>query len=206
MAKSKSSGRWLQEHFDDEYVKRSKKEGFRSRAVYKLMEINEKDKILKPGSVAVDLGAAPGGWSQYIVKAVGEKGKVFALDILPFDSIAGVECIVGDFTENEVYENLLAQLDGQKVDVVLSDLAPNLSGIKVVDQAKMVYLLELALDFAEQVLTKNGVFLAKLFQGEGVDEFYRKVRPKFEKVVTRKPKASRSRSREVYILAKGYKL
>ena len=206
MAKSKSSQRWLREHFNDEYVKKSQKEGFRSRAVYKLKEIQERDKILRPGMKIVDLGAAPGGWSQYAVKELGKKGRIFALDLLAIDPIENVEFIQGDFTEDNIYQQLMDCLEGQLIDLVISDIAPNLSGVKSVDQPKMVYLAELALDFSLQVLTPKGCFLTKIFQGEGVEQYYQTLRKHFSSVVTRKPKASRPRSREVYILAKGLKV
>jgi len=206
MAKSKSSGRWLREHFNDEFVKKAQKEGYRSRAIYKLSEIQEKDSILKPGGVVVDLGAAPGGWAQYAAQQVGQKGHVYALDLLPIDPISGVDILQGDFTEDAIYQMLMGRLAGKQVDLIISDMAPNLSGVRSVDQPKMVYLGELAVAFAEQVLKTNGAFLAKMFQGEGVDALYQHLRQRFSKVVTRKPKASRARSREVYILAKGYKI
>lgn len=205
MARSKSSRRWLQEHFSDEYVKRSWKDGFRSRAAYKLLEIQEKDKILKKGQAVVDLGAAPGGWSQVATHLVGEKGKVLALDILPMDSIADVKFIQGDFTEEAVYQRLLQELAGRPVDWVLSDIAPNLSGNRSVDQPRMMYLLELALEFADQTLVKGGGFLAKVFQGEGSEAILKTLRQKYTTVIIRKPDASRDRSSEVYFLAKGYK-
>lgn len=205
MARSKSSRRWLQEHFSDEYVKRSWKDGFRSRAAYKLLEIQEKDKILKKGQAVVDLGAAPGGWSQVATHLVGEKGKVLALDILPMDSIADVKFIQGDFTEEAVYQRLLQELAGRPVDWVLSDIAPNLSGNRSVDQPLMMYLLELALEFADQTLVKGGGFLAKVFQGEGSEAILKTLRQKYTTVIIRKPDASRDRSSEVYFLAKGYK-
>lgn len=206
MAKSKSSGRWLREHFNDEFVKKAQKEGYRSRATYKLLEIQQKDKIFRPGDVVVDLGAAPGGWAQFAVKQVGRKGRVYALDLLAIDPIEGVDIIQGDFSEECAYQSLMACLVGQQVDLVISDMAPNISGMRSVDQPKMVYLGELAVAFAEQVLKTRGIFLAKMFQGEGVEELYQVLRQRFSQVITRKPKASRARSREVYILAKGYKL
>lgn len=205
MARSKSSGRWLQEHFNDPYVKQSQRDGYRSRASYKLLELQEKDKLFKPGQTVVDLGAAPGGWSQVAMSLVGEKGRVIASDILPMDSIAGVEFIEGDFTEQAVFDQLLATLGDDKADLVISDMAPNMSGNDNVDQPKSMYLVELALDMTDAVLRKDGCFLTKAFQGEGFDEFYRQLKQRFQRVVSRKPKASRPRSREVYIVASGFK-
>lgn len=205
MSRSKSSSRWLQEHFNDQYVKASQKDGYRSRASYKLLELDAKDKILRPGATVVDLGAAPGGWSQVAIKAVGDKGRVLASDILPMDSIAGVTFIQGDFTEETVLEQLLSEMGGDKADLVISDMAPNMSGIAQVDQPKSMYLVELALDMANQVLKPGGTFVTKVFQGEGFDDFFRSCRESFQKVLTRKPDASRARSREVYVVAKGYK-
>jgi len=200
VAKSKSSRRWLQEHFDDPFVKRAQTEGFRSRAVYKLIEIQKKYKIIKPGQVVVDLGAAPGGWSQLCAEWVGEKGQVVALDILPIDPLAGVTIIEADFTESSALEALEAETKGKHVSVVLSDMSPNLSGLRVVDQPKSMYLVELALDFADQVLKKKGTFVAKVFQGEGFDPLIVGLRQRFTRVVVFKPEASRDRSREVYVI------
>lgn len=205
MAKSKSSRRWLHEHFNDPYVKLAQKEGQRSRAAYKLLEIQEKDKLLKAGMVVVDLGAAPGGWSVVAKKIVGETGRVIALDILPMEPIAGVEFIQGDFTDAQVYQDLQNILQGMPLDVVICDIAPNTSGLKAVDQPKMMYLVELALDFAAQALKPKGSFLVKIFQGEGFDAFLKQLRGSFQQVVVRKPDASRGRSREVYLLARGFK-
>lgn len=205
MGRSKSSHRWLQEHFQDEYVKLAQNQGWRSRAVFKLIEIQEKDQIIKPGMNVVDLGAAPGGWSQYVRKIVGKKNKVVALDILPMEPLEGVEVIQGDFREALVLDELYAVLDGAPVDVVLSDMAPNMSGNKDIDQPNSIYLCELALDTAKNVLTQGGTFVVKAFQGEGYESFLQDVRQSFSKVAIRKPKASRSRSNEVYILAKGFK-
>lgn len=205
MAKSKSSRRWLHEHFNDPYVKRAQQEGQRSRAAYKLLEIQEKDKLLKSGMVVVDLGAAPGGWSVVAKKIVGEAGRVIALDILPMEPIAGVEFIQGDFTDAQVYEDLQNLLQGMPVDVIICDIAPNTSGMKAVDQPKMMYLVELALDFAAHALKPKGSFLVKIFQGEGFDAFLKQLRAGFQQVVVRKPDASRGRSREVYLLARGFK-
>ncbi|KPJ91199.1 MAG: 23S rRNA methyltransferase [Gammaproteobacteria bacterium SG8_11] len=203
---SKSSRRWLDEHFDDAYVKKAQQQGYRSRAAYKLLEIQNKDRLIKPGDIIIDLGAAPGGWSQVAAELTGSKGRVIALDILPLDPIAGVEILMGDFTEQSVYDQLLAALGQHKAGLVLSDMAPNISGIKAVDQPKSIYLAELAVDLAQKVLVKDGDLLIKVFQGEGFDELLRHIRELFTKVIIRKPQASRSRSREVYILGKGFKL
>lgn len=205
MGRSKSSHRWLQEHNNDHYVKRSQQEGYRSRASYKLLEIQEKDRLFKPGMTVVDLGSAPGGWSQVAVKLVGDKGRVVASDILPMDSIAGVDFVQGDFTEEAVFDEILQLLDDGQADLVISDMAPNMSGMKAVDQPRAMYLVELALDLACQVLKPEGVFVAKVFHGEGFDSFLQDVRSRFQRVVTRKPDASRSRSREVYLVARGLK-
>lgn len=200
--KSKSSRRWLQEHFSDHYVKKAQHEGLRSRAAYKLQQLQERDKLFKPGMTVIDLGAAPGGWSELIVKYTGAKGKVIALDILPMEPIKGVEFIQGDFTEDAQLERLLDQLGNAKADWVLSDMAPNLSGIDSVDQPRSIALAEIALDLALRILHEKGGFLTKVFQGEGFDAFLKEIRRHFKTVVIRKPDASRDRSREVYILAK----
>ncbi len=202
MARSKSSKRWLKEHFDDFYVQKAQKEGWRSRAVYKLQEIDEKDKLLKPGMTVVDLGAAPGGWSQWAASRVGEKGQVYALDILPVEPFAGVTFIQGDFREEAVYQQLLDALGEKTVDLVISDMAPNMSGNTAVDIPRAMYLSELAMDFADQTLKPGGDLLVKVFQGAGFDELIRALRQRYAKVITRKPKASRPRSREVYLLAR----
>ncbi len=205
MARSKSSARWLREHFTDEYVKRAQQDGYRSRAVYKLLEIHEKDHLLRPGLTVVDLGAAPGGWSQLSARLVGGQGRVMALDILPMEPLPGVEFIEGDFREAAVLDQLLAALDGRTVDVVLSDMAPNTSGIKAVDQPSIMYLAELALDFARQRLRPGGDFLVKAFQGEGFDAYFKALRTAFATVAPRKPRASRARSAEQYLLARNYR-
>jgi len=205
MSRSKSSHRWLQEHFQDEYVKKAKSQGLRSRAVFKLMEIQKKERLLKPGMNVLDLGAAPGGWSVYARQKVGKNDKVIALDILPMEPITGVDFILGDFRENDVLDKLYVLLDGMEINIVMSDMAPNISGNRVVDQPRAVYLAELALDTARSVLAGQGSFLVKLFQGEGFEVFHREVRQSFSRVSIRKPKASRSRSNEVYILASGFK-
>ncbi len=203
--RSKSSSRWLQEHFSDPYVKRAQAEGWRSRAVFKLEELIERDRLLKPGMVVVDLGAAPGGWSQMVRGRLGEKGRVIAVDILPMQGIAGVDFILGDFRAAEVVKTLEDHLDGAAVDLVLSDMAPNLSGMNSVDQPRAMHLAELAEDFARNRLRKGGAFLTKLFQGEGFDAYVRRLRRGYERVSMRKPKASRARSAEVYALALGKK-
>ena len=195
----------MQEHFQDEYVKKAQALGYRSRAIFKLIEIQEKDKIIRPGINVVDLGAAPGGWSEYARKLLGKNDKLVALDLLDIEPIAGVDFIQGDFREDEVLEKLYKVLDGQSVHLLLSDMAPNISGNKEVDQPKAIYLGELALDAANSILAKGGTFLIKMFQGAGFDEYHNQVRQNFNSVVIRKPKASRSRSNEVYILAKGFK-
>ena len=202
---NRRSQHWLKRHFDDPYVKEAQKAGYRSRAVFKLLEIQDKDRILLPGRVVVDLGAAPGGWSQIAVPLVGKQGKVIAMDILPMEPLEGVTFLQGDFTEQAVYERLLEVVGDQKVDLVMSDMAPNISGMKAVDQPRAMYLAELALDFAKSVLTVKGDFLTKIFQGEGFDEYLKILRACFDKVVIRKPKSSRAQSREVYLIAKGFK-
>jgi 23S rRNA (uridine2552-2'-O)-methyltransferase len=203
MGRSKSSHQWLRKHFDDEFVKRAQREGYRSRAVYKLDEIQQKDRILRPGSVVVDLGAAPGGWSQYAAQQLGDKGRILAFDILPMESLPGVEFLQGDFREDEALAALLEALDGAKVSLVMSDMAPNISGVGAVDQPRSIYLVELAVDFAATVLGKGGDLLFKGFQGEGFDALLKDLRGQYRKVLIRKPKASRPKSREVYVLAKG---
>jgi len=205
MARSKSSKQWLQEHFDDDYVKQAKAQGYRSRAIFKLIEIQAKDKIIKPGMNVIDLGAAPGSWSQYVRKIIGQKNKIIALDILDIAPLDGVNFIQGDFTESAVLDRLNKVLNDAIINVVLSDMAPNLSGNKTTDQASALYLAELALDTAINTLDKGGTFLVKVFQGIGFDNYHQQIKQTFKSVVIRKPKASRARSREVYILAKGFK-
>lgn len=205
MARSKSSQRWLKEHFDDPFVKQAQKDGYRSRASYKLLEIQEKDHILKNGMTVIDLGAAPGGWSQVVSRIIGEHGRLIASDILPMDSIADVTFIQGDFTDDKVFETLLGTINHQPVDLVISDMAPNMSGMRSVDQTKAMLLCELALDMALKVLKPGGYFLIKIFQGEGFDAYLQMVRQSFDKVQIRKPNSSRDRSREQYLLAKGFK-
>jgi 23S rRNA (uridine2552-2'-O)-methyltransferase len=194
----------LDRHFNDEYVKRAQREGFRSRAVYKLQEIQQRDRLLRPGQTVVDLGAAPGGWSQMAKQIVGSKGRVIALDILPMEPIEGVDFIQGDFREEEPLQQLRKLLQVSPVDLVISDMAPNVSGLQAVDQPRAMYLCELALDFSREVLKPGGGLLVKVFQGEGFDEFIRELRSSFGRVVTRKPSASRARSREVYLVAGNY--
>ncbi|MCK0715067.1 23S rRNA (uridine(2552)-2'-O)-methyltransferase RlmE [Chromohalobacter sarecensis] len=201
---SKSSASWLKEHFDDRYVQRSWQDGYRSRASYKLLELDTKDALLKPGMTVIDLGAAPGGWSQIAADRVGAKGCVVASDILEVDALAGVTFVQGDFTEMEVLERILAALEGRRVDLVMSDMAPNMSGMAAIDQPQAMYLVELALDLARQTLSPGGRFLAKVFQGEGFDAYLKELRSSFRKVTTRKPEASRARSREVYLFAEGF--
>lgn len=205
MARSGSSQRWLSEHFSDEYVKLAQQRGYRSRAVFKLEEIDQRDRLFRPGLSVVDLGAAPGGWSQYAAEKIGKSGKIIALDILPVEVIPGVEIIQGDFQEEAVLNQLLQTLDGRPVDLVLSDMAPNMSGTRIVDQPRAMYLAELALDTACQVLRPGGVFVVKLFMGAGFDEFQKAARESFSSLANRKPKASRDRSREVYLVGKNFK-
>jgi len=205
MARSKSSNQWLNEHVNDPYVKRAQADGYRSRASYKLIELINKDKLIRPGMMVMDLGSTPGGWSQVVEPLVGDKGRVVASDILPMDTIAGVDFIQGDFTEDAVFEQIMAVVGEAPVDLVISDMAPNISGVNAADQASSMYLVELALDMARQVLKPKGCFVAKVFQGEGYDEYLKDVRSSFDKVVIRKPDASRPRSREVYFVAKGFK-
>ncbi|MGF1725932.1 23S rRNA (uridine(2552)-2'-O)-methyltransferase RlmE [Photobacterium nomapromontoriensis] len=203
---SGSSGRWLKEHFDDKYVLEAQKRGYRSRAIFKIEEIQQKDKLLKPGMTVVDLGAAPGGWSQYAAEVVGDDGQVIACDILPMDSLPGVSFLQGDFREEAVLDALLERIQPDMVDVVLSDMAPNMSGNLASDQPRAMYLVELALDMCRQVLAPDGSFAVKVFQGEGFDQYLADVRNMFKVVKIRKPDSSRDRSREVYIVATGYKL
>jgi 23S rRNA (uridine2552-2'-O)-methyltransferase len=205
MARSKSSGSWLQEHVNDPYVKQAQKDGYRSRASYKLIQLNEKDRLLRPGMLVVDLGSTPGGWSQVAAKAVGAKGRIVATDILPMEPVNGVDFLLGDFTDEVVLRQILARLDDRKPDLIMSDMAPNISGIDVADQAASMYLVELALDMARQVLKPKGDFVAKVFQGAGSDAYLKDLRTSFEKLSIRKPAASRPRSREIYVVAKGFR-
>lgn len=204
--RSKSSDRWLKEHFRDPYVQRAQSGGWRSRAVFKLEEIDRREKLLKPGAVCLDLGAAPGAWSQYARGRVGPKGRVVATDILPLEPLTGVEFVQGDFRENEVFDRVLALLPQGQVDVVLSDMAPALSGIDVVDQPRSMHLAELALDMGRRVLKPGGDALIKVFQGSGFQELIQSARTEFERVRLVKPKASRARSPEIYLLAMQFRL
>jgi len=203
MSRSKSSKRWLQEHHQDAYVLKAREQGYRSRAVFKLAEIQQKDRIIKPGELVLDLGAAPGGWSEYAQQIVGDQGKVIALDLLPIEPIAGVEFIQGDFTEQQTLDRLLALIDDRRLDLVLSDMAPNLSGMDSVDQPRSIYLAELAFDLARQFLAVDGVFVIKLFQGEGFEDLVSLFRLSFKSVRFRKPDASRARSSEIYAVCCG---
>jgi 23S rRNA (uridine2552-2'-O)-methyltransferase len=203
--RTKSSARWLNEHVNDPYVKQAQKDGYRSRSSYKLIQLNEKDRLIRPGMLVVDLGSAPGGWSQVAARLVGAKGRVLATDILPMEPLKNVDFIQGDFTGESVLKQVLDWLGDDKPDVVLSDIAPNISGIDSADQASSIYLVELALDMARQVLKPKGDFVAKVFQGVGSEEFLKDLRTSFEKVLIRKPAASRARSREVYMVAKGFR-
>ena len=205
MARTKSSGEWLRRHVNDPYVKLAQKEGYRSRSAYKLIELNEKERLLRPGLWVMDLGSAPGGWSQVVTRAVGAKGRVLATDILPMDPVANVDFIQGDFTSEDVVEQVLAWLDGGKFDLIVSDIAPNITGIDSADQASSMYFLELALDTVRKTLKPGAAFVAKMFQGEGSDAYLKELRRSFDKVSIRKPAASRPESREVYIVAKGFK-
>ena len=205
MARSKSSSRWLKEHFSDPFVKRAQAEGWRSRAVFKLEELIDRDRLLKPGMVVVDLGAAPGGWSQMVRERLGDAGRIVALDILPMQGIAGVEFIEGDFREETVLKRLESSLNGAQVDLVLSDMAPNISGVEDADQARAMHLVELAQEFAAVHLKPGGAFVVKLFQGRGFDEYLKNLRKAYQRVSMRKPKASRARSPEVYAIATGKK-
>ncbi|MHB9020477.1 MAG: 23S rRNA (uridine(2552)-2'-O)-methyltransferase RlmE [Halothiobacillus sp.] len=206
MARSGSSQRWLAEHFRDEYVLKAQREGYRSRAVYKLMELNERDHFLKSGQRVVDLGAAPGGWTQYAAQVIGDKGHIFALDLLPMDHFAHTTVIQGDFSSDSVLADLTALLNNAPVDLVISDMAPNMSGVESVDIPRAMYLAELALDFCHQMLKPDGAFVTKLFQGIGFDDYMKQARIAFKSVSVRKPKASRPRSKEVYLVAQGHRV
>jgi 23S rRNA (uridine2552-2'-O)-methyltransferase len=205
MPRSKSSNEWLRRHVNDPFVKKAQIDGYRSRSAYKLVELNEKDRLIKPGMRILDLGSAPGGWSQVASKLVGKKGRVLATDILPMASLANVDFIQGDFTEQATVDQLLAWLGGGKFDLIISDIAPNITGIDSADQAGSMYFLELALDTVRQTLKPGATFVAKMFQGSGSDQYVKDLRTSFEKVLIRKPDASRKESREVYIVAKGFK-
>ena len=201
--RSKSSARWLAEHANDEFVKRAQKEGWRSRAVFKLAQIQASERLLRPGMLCVDLGAAPGGWSQYAARILGP-GRIVATDILAMDPIPGVEFVQGDFREEAVLEQVLQCLGADKVDLVLSDMAPNMAGIDAVDQPRSMHLAELALEFADRVLAPGGDLLVKLFQGAGFDQIIKDTRSRYGRVMTKKPRASRSRSSEIYLLARQF--
>ena len=205
MSRSKSSQTWLKEHHDDQYVLQARRDGYRSRAVYKLMEIQEKDRIFKPGQFVLDLGAAPGGWSEYAAQHIKAAGGLIAVDLLPIDPVAGAEIIQGDFTEDAILNEIMRLIGSKSIDLVLSDMAPNLSGMESVDQPRSIYLAELALDLAKDKLVKNGVFVTKLFQGEGFDRYVSALRAGFQSVKMRKPAASRPRSREIYAVCRGLK-
>ena len=203
--RSKSSANWLREHFNDPFVKQAQKDGYRSRASYKLLEIQEKDKLIRPGMSVIDLGAAPGGWSQVTSRLIGGQGRLIASDILEMDSIPDVTFIQGDFTQDEVLQRILEAVGDSHVDLVISDMAPNMSGTPAVDMPRAMFLCELALDLACRVLRPGGDFLIKIFQGEGFDQYLKDVRGKFDKVQMRKPSSSRDRSREQYLLGRGFK-
>jgi 23S rRNA (uridine2552-2'-O)-methyltransferase len=205
MSRSKTSKAWMREHINDPYVQKARAEGYRSRAAYKLLELDKKDRLLVPGQLLVDLGAAPGSWSQVAVAKLGSKGRVVAVDLLPMEPMPGVQFVQGDFREQEVLDRLLAALGGRKADLVISDLAPNISGIAVSDQARSMHLCELALDFSRQCLKPGGSLLVKVFQGAGFTEFLAGMRKAFAKVGSRKPEASRGRSSEMYLLGRGFR-
>src|SRR5882757_6019165 len=205
MARTKSSARWLNEHVNDPYVKQAQKDGYRSRSSYKLIQLNEKDRLIRPGMLVVDLGSAPGGWSQVAGRLVGQQGRVLATDILSMDPLKNVDFIQGDFTEESVLNQILERLGGRKPQLVICDMAPNITGIDSADQASSMYLVELALDFVRRALEPKGDFVTKVFQGAGSDAYLKDVRSSFEKVLVRKPAASRPRSREVFLVAKGFK-
>ena len=205
MARSKTSAAWLKEHVDDIWVKKAQQDGFRTRASYKVMELDEKDRLIRPGMTIIDLGAAPGGWSQVVARKLNGNGVIIASDILPMDPIADVDFVQGDFTEEAVFEDIMALINNRPVDLVISDMAPNISGMASIDQPSAMYLVELALDMAQQVLKPKGDFVAKVFQGEGFPEYQQMLKQQFERVLIRKPKASRARSKEVYIVAKGFR-
>ena len=205
MPRTKSSNEWLRRHVNDPFVKQAQIDGYRSRSAYKLIELNEKDRLIKPNMRILDLGSAPGGWSQVAGRLVGRKGRVLATDILPMDPVPNVDFIQGDFTDEKVVEQLLEWLGEGKFDLIISDIAPNLSGIDSADQAGSMYLLEIALDTVRKTLAPGATFVAKMFQGSGSDDYMKELRKHFEKVLIRKPAASRKESREVYIVAKGFK-
>jgi 23S rRNA (uridine2552-2'-O)-methyltransferase len=203
MKATKTSKQWMMDHVNDPYVQRAQKEGFRSRAAYKLMELDERDNLIKPGMVVVDLGATPGGWCQVVAKKMGAHGRIIALDLLPLHPLPRVEFIQGDFREDSILAQLEKMLDGRQIGLVMSDMAPNISGVGSADQARSIYLAELALDFAAKHLAPGGSFLVKIFQGVGFEDYLKLARGHFQKVVTRKPKASRDRSSEQYLVGLG---
>jgi 23S rRNA (uridine2552-2'-O)-methyltransferase len=205
MARSKSSGSWMARHLSDPFVKQAQRDGYRSRSAYKLIELNEKDRLIRPGMRIMDLGSAPGGWSQVAGKLVGHRGRVLATDILPMDTLANVDFIQGDFTEDATVHRVLEWLGGTKFDLIISDIAPNISGIESADQGRSIWFLELALDTVRNTLRPGANFAAKMFQGSGSDAYVKELRKHFEKVLIRKPEASRKESREVYLVAKGFK-
>lgn len=205
MARTKSSARWLSRHLSDPFVKQAQKEGYRSRSAYKLIELNEKDRLIRPGMRILDLGSAPGGWSQVAGRLVGPRGHVLATDILPMEALRNVDFIQGDFTDEAIVQRVLDWLGGEKFDLIISDIAPNLSGIDSADQARSIHFLELALDTVCRTLKPGSGFAAKMFQGSGSDQYLKELRAHFEKVLIRKPEASRKESREVYVVAKGFK-
>ena len=202
--RTKSSARWLAEHASDEFVQRAQREGWRSRAVFKLAEIQDSERLRRPGIRCVDLGAAPGSWSQYAARIVGGTSRIVATDILPMDAVPGVDFVLGDFREEGVLETVLSAVGAAKVDLVLSDMAPNMAGIDVVDQARSMYLAELAVEFADRVLVPGGDLLVKLFQGAGFEAIVKGSRTRYGRVVMKKPKASRTRSPEIYLLARNF--
>ena len=205
MARTKSSANWLSRHVNDPFVKQAQRDGYRSRSAYKLIELNEKDRLIRPGIRVMDLGSAPGGWSQVAGKLVGAKGRVLATDILPMNELKNVDFIQGDFTEDAIVQQVLDWLGGEKFDLILSDIAPNISGIESADQGRSIWFLELALDTVRKTLKPRGNFVAKMFQGSGSDEYLKELRKYFVKVAIRKPEASRKKSREVYLVAKEFK-
>lgn len=205
MARSKTSAAWLKEHVDDIWVKKAQQDGFRTRASYKLIELDEKDRLIRPGMTVIDLGAAPGGWSQVVARKLNGNGVIIASDILSMDPIADVDFVQGDFTEQSVFDDIMQLVNNRPVDLVISDMAPNISGMASIDQPSAMYLVELALDMAQQVLKPKGDFVAKVFQGEGFTEYQQLLKQQFDRVLIRKPKASRARSKEVYIVAKGFR-
>jgi len=205
MARTKSSASWLSRHLSDPFVKQAQKDGYRSRSAYKLVELNEKDKLIRPGMRIMDLGSAPGGWSQVAGRLVGDKGRVLATDILPMDALRNVDFIQGDFTEDAIVQQIHDWLGGEKFDLIISDISPNITGIESADQGKSIWFLELALDTVCKTLKPGASFAAKMFQGSGSDEYLKQLRTHFAKVLIRKPAASRKESREVYLVAKGFR-